>query len=231
MPLTNLHQSALAAALLLLAASGNAQQAPANRPPPAPPAPLPLMPPSLPPNAVADIMTSRDAAVLGVQWKVRDAKVIEVPSVQGAAPEYKTTYDLSPRPGQAGFDDPSWPLIKPEELSARRGGGHMSFTWYRTDLTVPAKIGDLDTTGMKVVLTVLVDDYGEVWVNGEMPRRAGFPSPATVQGYNFPNRVVLTESAKPGDRFNVAILGINGPISVSPANMVWFREARVEFYR
>lgn len=230
MVLTNLHRLT-AVALLVLSVSSAAQQAPANRPPPAPPAPLPVMPPSLPANLVADLMTQKDAATLGVQWKVKDAKIVEVPAVQGAAPEYKSTYDLAPRPGEAGFDDASWQQIKPEELSARRGGGHLSFIWYRTDITIPAKLGDFDTTGTKVVLTALVDDYGEVWLNGEMPRRVGFPSPATIQGYNFPNRVMLTESAKPGDRFQIAILGINGPISVSPANMVWFRQARLEFYR
>ena len=85
--------------------------------------------------------------------------------------------------------------------------------------------------GAKAVLTVLVDDYAEVWVNGQIPRRAGYPSPATIQGFNMPNRVVLTEAVKPGEKFQIAVFGINGPISVAPANTVWFREARVEFYR
>ena len=222
---------AAAAALALWSAGALAQQAPANRPPPAPPAPPPVMPPSLPPNFVADLMTSRDAASLGVQWKVMDARIVDVPAVQGAAPEYKTTYDIAPHAGVAGFDDSSWPQIKAEDLAARRGGGHVSFTWYRTGITIPAKIGDFDTTGTKVVLCVLVDDYGEVWLNGDMPRLAGFPSPATIQGFNMPNRVMLSQSAKPGDSFQIAVFGINGPISVAPSNMVWFREARLEFYR
>lgn len=220
-----------AATLTLVAAAASGQQAPAVRPPPTPPAPLPLMPPSLPPNVVADLMTSRDAAALGVQWKVMDAKIVEVPAVQGAPAQYKTTYDIAPHAGETGFDDSSWPQVKAEELATRRGGGHVSFTWYRTGITIPAKIGDFDTTGTKVVLTVLVDDYGEVWLNGEMPRRAGFPSPATIQGFNMPNRVMLSESVKPGDKFQIAVFGINGPISVSPSNMVWFREARLEFYK
>jgi len=60
-----------------------------------------------------------------------------------------------------------------------------------------------------VVLRVLVDDYAEVWVDGQMPR----------------------DSVKAGDRFQVAIFGINGPISVAPLNTVWFREAKIEFYK
>ena len=51
---------------------------------------------------------------------------------------------------------------------------------------------DLDLSKpAQAVFNVLVDDYGEVWVNGEMPRRSGYPSPATIQGLNMPNRVVL----------------------------------------
>jgi hypothetical protein len=43
--------------------------------------------------------------------------------------------------------------------------------------------------------------------------------------------VVLTEQAKAGDKFEIAILGINGPISLAPPNPVFFREARIEFYK
>jgi hypothetical protein len=42
---------------------------------------------------------------------------------------------------------------------------------------------------------------------------------------------VLATAVKPGDRFQIAIFAINGPISVAPANFVFFRQASVEFYR
>jgi hypothetical protein len=35
----------------------------------------------------------------------------------------------------------------------------------------------------------------------------------------------------PGDKFQVAIFGINGPISVAPPNFLFFREAKIEFYK
>jgi gluconolactonase len=103
--------------------------------------------------------------------------------------------------------------------------------WYRAQLTIPAKIGAFDTANAVIVLQVLVDDYAEVWVNGDIPRRSGYPSPATMQGHNMPNRVVLSNAAKPGDTFQIAIFGVNGPISVAPANSIWFREAKVQFYK
>ena len=104
-------------------------------------------------------------------------------------------------------------------------------TWYRATLTVPGKIGDFDTNTARVVLAFTIDDYAEVWVNGQMPRRVGVPSPATIQGFNMPNRVVLADSVKPGDKFQIAVFGINGPISVSPENFIFVRQAQVELFR
>src|SRR5215813_1375103 len=71
----------------------------------------------------------------------------------------------------------------------------------------------------------------EVWVNGEIPRRVGITSPATIQGFNIPNRVVIADAVKAGDKVEIAIFGINGPISVVPPNFVFFRQASVEFYK
>ena len=34
-----------------------------------------------------------------------------------------------------------------------------------------------------------------------------------------------------GEKFQVAIFGVNGPISVAPANSIWFREAKLQFYK
>ena len=76
-----------------------------------------------------------------------------------------------------------------------------------------------------------IDDYAEIWVNGELPRAAGRPSPATIQGFNMPNRLVLRDTVSPGDKFEIAIFAINGPISAAPANFLWFREAKIEFFR
>jgi gluconolactonase len=160
-----------------------------------------------------------------------EAKIVGAKPIPAALPQYKTAYDIEPHAGVSGFDDSTWPAIEAQDLGVRRSGGGVAFIWYRANLTIPAKIGDFETAGARAVLTVLVDDYAEVWLNGQIPRRVGYPSPATIQGFNMPNRVVLTESVKPGEKFEIAVFGINGPISAAPANTVWFREAKVEFYR
>ena len=195
------------------------------------PAPAPVLAPSLPATYVIDLMTPEGSAAFGAQWKTMEAKIVDTKPIPEALPEYKTAYDIQPHAGEPGYDDSKWPTIEAKDLSARRSGGHVAFIWYRTNLTIPSKIGNFETAGSTAVLTVLVDDYAEVWVNGQMPRRAGIPSPGAIQGFNTPNRLVLSESVKPGDKYQIAVFGINGPISVAPANTVWFREARMEFYK
>jgi gluconolactonase len=176
-------------------------------------------------------MTAQGSAIFEAQWKVSDVKIVEVPAIQGAMPQYKTTYNIEPRAGGIDFDDSKWSIIEPKDLAARRSGGHVAFMWYRANMTIPAKIGDFDPSGAVAVLSVTVDDYAEVWINGAIPGRSGYPSPATIQGHNMPNRVVISTGVKPGDKFQIAIFGINGPISLAPANTVWFRDARMEFYK
>ena len=215
--------AALATAPLTFATQASAQALPPTSPP--------QIAPALVPAHVVDLTTADGMVAFGAQWKHMEARIVEGPALPAAMPGYKTSYDIAPHAGEKGFDDSSWPTIEAKGLTDRRGGGKVSFLWYRTNLTVPAKIGNFETAGAKMVLTAYVDDYAEVWVNGEMPRRAGITSPATIQGFNIPNRVVLADSVKAGDTVQIAIFGINGPISVAPPNFVFFRQASVEFYK
>jgi hypothetical protein len=148
--------------------------------------PQPAIAPSLPPVCTVDLMTLEGSALFGAQWKTREAKIIEVPAIPDAMPEFTTTYDIDPHASDAGFDDSAWPIILPTDLAAKRGGGKVSFLWFRTQLTIPIRIGAFDSAGTKVVLALCIDDYAEIWVNGGLPRAAGRPSPATIQGFNMP---------------------------------------------
>ncbi|HET6238763.1 MAG TPA: hypothetical protein VFE41_27970 [Acetobacteraceae bacterium] len=203
----------------------------AGPPNPSLPSPQPPIAPLLPPVHVVNLMTTEGAATFGVRWKAMEAKIVECPALADSMPEFKTTYDIEPHAELSGFDDSAWPEVAATDLGARRGGGMVSFFWFRATLTIPASAAGFATAGAKAVLTVNVDDYAEVWVDGVMPRAAGRPSPATIQGFNMPNRVVLRDAVTPGDKFEIAIFVINGPISAAPANFLWFREAKIEFYR
>jgi len=205
-----------------------ASAAPARPPLLAPPH---LVAPLVPPAHVVDLMTAAGSAAFGARWRGREAKIVECPALTDAMPEFKTTYDIEPRAGIAGFDDSDWQVVPPTELGGKRGGGLVSFFWFRTTLTIPTEAAGFATAGAMAVLRVNIDDYAEVWVNGELPRAAGRTSPGTIQGFNMPHRLVLANPVTPGDKFEIAVFAINGPISASPANFLWFREAKIEFFR
>ena len=192
---------------------------------------LPLAP-LLPPAHIVDLMTDAGSAAFGAVWRAKEAKLVECPALSDARPAFKATYDVEPHGELLGFDDASWGKVPATDLCGKRGGGMVSLHWFRTTLTIPANAVGFDTAGAKAVLHVNVDDYAEVWVNGVLPRTAGRPSPAAIQGFNMPNRLVLGDNlVAPGDKFEIAVFAINGPISAVPANFVWFREAKIEFFR
>ena len=142
-----------------------------------PPAPAPAIAPLLPPAYMVDLMTPEGSAAVGAEWRIMEAKVVECPPIPEAMPEYKSAYDIQPHAGERGFDDSAWPLIAPAELGAKRGGGKVSFLWFRTKLTIPAKVGGFETAGAQAVFAVNVDDYAEVWVtrSREQGRAAALP--------------------------------------------------------
>jgi hypothetical protein len=193
--------------------------------------PQPAIAPAVPPVHVVDLMTDAGSAVFGAQWRAMEAKIVECPALTDAMPEFKTTYDIEPHAEERGFDDSAWAVVAATELGAKRGGGMVSFFWFRATLTMPVNAAGFDIAGAMTVLRVNIDDYAEVWVDGEMPRAAGRPSPGAIQGFNMPHRLVLANSVTPAAKFEIAVFAINGPISAAPANFLWFREAKIEFFR
>jgi gluconolactonase len=121
-------------------------------------------------------------------------------------------------------------VLAPAETMARLANGRVCFNWYRIAVTVPERIGHLDPTGATIVFEVVIDDYAEVWVDGELPLALGDTGGRVAGGFNAPNRVVLTRDARPGQRFQIAVFGINGPISASPRNYIWMRSATLDVF-
>jgi len=141
------------------------------------------------------------------------------------------TYDYTPKANGAQFDDSTWEAIDAPALETRRGHGKLSFNWYRAAITIPERVGTLETSGATVVFEIVVDDYAEVSVDGQLPRVLGQTGGPLVKGFNAPNRVVLTRNARPGQRIQLAIFGANGPLSDVPQNFIWVRSATLDFYR
>jgi gluconolactonase len=187
------------------------------------------------PAAIVDLMTESGARLVEATWRYSDVKVVEV-AHRGPGPDLRPsggpnrTLDISPHAGGADFDDSGWTVLPPGELRARKGNGRLSFGWYRTRVTVPARLGGLDPTGATVVFEIVVDDYAEVWVNGRLPTVLGQTGGQLVRGFNAPNRVVLTRDARQGQQFQLAVFGANGPLSQPPGNFIWIRSATLDFH-
>lgn len=192
--------------------------------------------PGVRPDAIVDLKTDEGIALVKGQWRYSNAKVIDVDhhspgaDLAPSGPPNRTQ-DLDLHAGVADFDDSHWEQIKPAQLEERRSTGRLCFNWYRTSVTIPEKIGSLDPTGSTVVFEVAIDDYAEAWVDGKLPLVLGQPGGQLIKGFNAPNRVVLTRNARPGQKIQLAVFGINGPLSNPPGNFIWVRSATLDIYK
>jgi gluconolactonase len=198
---------------------------------------LPGPPELLPgkPDAIIDLQTALGLSLVGGEWRYADAHVEEIDFTYvadhlGPGGEASRTYDVVPHAEGIDFDDSGWQKLSPEETQLRLGAGRVSFNWYRTSITIPERISDVDPTGATIVFEVQIDDYAEVWVDGALPLVIGNTGGQVVGGFNASNRVVLTRDARPGQRFQIAVFGVNGPISTSPRNYIWMRTATLDVY-
>lgn len=188
------------------------------------------------PDAVIDLRTAEGVRLVQGQWRYSDTAIVEA-GFNAPGPDLKPsgqpikTYDFTPKAGGADFDDSIWQPIEPAGLEARRSTGKLSFNWYRTSITIPERVGAFETTGATVVFEIVVDDYAEIWVDGRLPRVLGQTGGALVKGFNAPNRVVLTDNARPGQKIQLAVFGANGPLSDPPSNFIWVRSATLDFYK
>jgi hypothetical protein len=118
------------------------------------------------------------------------------------------------------YDDSGWEVCD----NLRKGiSSGFSFGWWRITIEVPESVGGTPVAGMQVIFETNIDDYGEVWVDGEIDYTTG-----VVAGYNKHQRVVLSQSAEPGRRYVIACLGANGPFG-KPRGGVWLRYATLAF--
>lgn len=186
------------------------------------------------PLASIDLTTEAGVAAVQGNWRYQDAQLIDVdfraPDSQGQPTGAAVrTHDITPRAGVADFNDSAWSTIAPTTLSQRRGNGRVSFNWYRIKLTVPARVNDVDVAGSDLWFETRLDDYAEIWVDGEIGRAYGQSGGSVVAGWNAPNRLLVGRHVKPGQTIQLAIFGMNGPISNAPTNFIYVREARLDF--
>jgi gluconolactonase len=188
------------------------------------------------PDAVIDLASREGVQLVGGQWRYHDVKIVDADS-RAVGADLKPsgaptkTYDYEPHAGGADFDDTQWEAIDATSLDQRRSTARVCFNWYRINVTIPEKVGTFSTAGSTVAFEIVIDDYAEVWVNGKMPRVLGQPGGPVIKGFNSPNRVIIARNVQPGQKIQLAVFGINGPISYSPQNFIWVKSATLDFYK
>ncbi len=118
------------------------------------------------------------------------------------------------------YDDSSWPVS--DDIAKWHSKG-LTFAWYRTKVTLPAVVEGRDIQGARCIFETCIDDYGEIWIDGECNRDRG-----AVQGFNVPQRVVVSAEPKAGDEHTIALLAVNGPLA-APGGAVFVRFATLAF--
>jgi hypothetical protein len=168
-----------------------------------------------------DLQTKEGVAAVKGEWRYHDVKIVEV---EGKGPDGKPnkTYNYEPRAEGASFDDSKWEIVAPETLKDPRSTGQICFCWYRIKITIPA-----DAAGKTVFFQTTVDDYGEIWVDGNLPRTPGKGGEAIVAGFNAANRVELKDP-QPGKVYQIAVFAINGPISATPSNWLFLKNTALD---
>jgi len=188
------------------------------------------------PEVTIDLGTKEGVQLVKGEWRYSDTKIVEVDFKSAGADSQPTgapnkAYDFTPHAGRPDFDDSKWEVIDPTILDRRRSAGKLAFNWYRIQITVPARVGNFDPAGSTLVFVTSIDDYAEIWVDGELPRAAGQSGGSVIKGWNAENRLIIGRDVKPGQKIQLAVFGINGPISNPPTNYIYMRYAKLEFHK
>ena len=165
------------------------------------------------PRAIIDLQNSADLKSVNGVWRFARGLVPGEPN-EGLVAR------IAGSPARlADYDDSGWETT--DDIAEWRSDG-LSFIWYRINITIPETVGGQAVQG-RCLIETCIDDYGEIWIDGECDRQAG-----AVQGFNVPQRVVVSADPKPGDQHTIALLAINGPLA-APGGAVFVRYATLAF--
>ena len=157
--------------------------------------------------------------LLNARWRYADGLV-------PGAPNGGLVNQLPDTPARlADYDDSTWDII--DDIQKGRSKG-FCFGWYRISVTLPETIEGESVAGKSVYFETCVDDYGELWIDGQCDKAFGETGRGCVSGFNYPQKVCITESAKPNNTHVIAVLAVNGPFG-RPGGGIFLRYARLSF--
>ena len=125
-----------------------------------------------------DLNKAEDRAKVSGSWRVADGLVPGEPN-EGLVSQILAS------PARLGdFDDSGW-----EECTNVRASRSVGFTfgWWRVTVQLPTSIDGVDIAGSRVFFETNADNYGEVWVDGQIDRATG-----VVVGINAQQRIEVS---------------------------------------
>jgi len=166
------------------------------------------------PRVALDLNNAADRQKVKSEWKVGEG------FVPGEPNEGLTARLLASPPREANFDDSGWSVCADIRKSLSVG---FTFAWYRTTVELPLEVNNMPVEGARLWFETNVDNYGEVWVNGQIDRSTG-----VIVGINAPQRIELSPGATPGSKYIIACLVANGPLA-EPRGGIFMRLATLAF--
>jgi hypothetical protein len=118
------------------------------------------------------------------------------------------------------YDDSGWE--QDVDIQERLSSG-FTFAWYRIELTVPPSAKGESMDGRRAWFETNVDNYGEVYIDGQIDRNIG-----VVTGNNVGKRLLVADPATPGRSHTIAVLVGNAPLG-EPVGTIFIRYATLAF--
>jgi hypothetical protein len=165
-------------------------------------------------RVVLDLNRAADQQQVKGLWRVG-------PGLVPGEPNEGLVAQMGPSPARlADYDDSGWEVCS--DIRERRSIG-FTFTWYRIAVELPEQVGGIAVAGSRVLFETNIDNYGEVWIDGQINRTAG-----GIAGLNAQQRVEVSARAVPGARHVIACLAVNGPLA-QPGGNIFIRYATLAF--
>jgi hypothetical protein len=166
------------------------------------------------PRIALDLNKDEDRRQIKGAWRVAPGLV------PGEANEGLVARILASPARLADYDDSGWSTWSNIRESQSVG---FTFAWYRITVELPERIGNVALAGSRVWFETNIDNYGEIWINGQIDRSTG-----VIVGLNAQHRVEVSASAVPGTKYVIACLVVNGPLA-EPRGGIFMRYATLAF--
>jgi hypothetical protein len=166
------------------------------------------------PRIALDLNTAEGRQQIKGQWKV-------APGLVPGEPNEGLTARLLATPARlADYNDSGWQVCNNIRESLSEG---FTFAWYRITVEIPERLDGTAVAGSRIWFETNTDNYGEIWINGQIDRSAG-----VIVGINASQRVEVSNSAVPGSTYVIACLVANGPLA-EPRGGIFMRYATLAF--